>query len=406
MLEIVFICVILFPDIIIRYLPDNGLFIYWDELLFIIIFIILVVKLINYRTKKGTLIFFLTLISIIIVGLIGNTIFRYQPSANAIVRDIVGFLKFPLTLFALCELNLTKKLASTFYKIIPFLKIIVAIIFILGIISVFVNIGLSQLEYRHGIHPYMFLFSHPTYLTTSAIMILLAFNAAKDCTLSDEVMLLGTLVLGMRTRGFIFVAIYVFIKYGRHWFKRAKVLYWYIIFCLIMAVSYNKLMLYASYSTSPRETLYMGSLSLMKICMPIGSGFGTFASHLSAKMISGVYSVVHISGFYNDNGTVSAAIGDAGYSYYMGQFGIIGLGLIVFLSLFLVRLTKEGVNKNNVFSINMMWFMIGISLITETILVNDGVEIAVLLAIICKLSIMAQQRQCNHRRVKTKFRIR
>ena len=210
----------------------------------------------------------------------------------------------------------------------------------------------------------------------------------------------------MSTRGFIFVAIYVFIKYGRHWFKRAKVLYWYIIFCLIMAVSYNKLMLYASYSTSPRETLYMGSLSLMKICMPIGSGFGTFASHLSAKMISGVYSVVHISGFYNDNGTVSAAIGDAGYSYYMGQFGIIGLGLIVFLSLFLVRLTKEGVNKNNVFSINMMWFMIGISLITETILVNDGVEIAVLLAIICKLSIMAQQRQCNHRRVKTKFRIR
>lgn len=52
MLEIVFICVILFPDIIIRYLPDNGLFNYWDELLFIIIFIILVVKLINYRTKK------------------------------------------------------------------------------------------------------------------------------------------------------------------------------------------------------------------------------------------------------------------------------------------------------------------------------------------------------------------
>ena len=47
MLEIVFICVILFPDIIIRYLPDNGLFNYWDELLFIIIFIILVVKLIN-----------------------------------------------------------------------------------------------------------------------------------------------------------------------------------------------------------------------------------------------------------------------------------------------------------------------------------------------------------------------
>ncbi|WP_138311762.1 MULTISPECIES: hypothetical protein [unclassified Clostridium] len=406
MLEIVFICVILFPDIIIRYLPNNGFFNYWDELLFIIIFIVLIIRLTNSRIKKDALIFFLTLISIIIVGLMGNIIFGYQLSANAIIRDIVGFLKFPLTLFALCELNLTRKLASVFYRIIPFLKLIIAIIFIFGIISMFFNIGLSQLEYRHGIHPYMFLFSHPTYLTTFAMMILLALNAAKDCTLIDEIMLLGTLVLGMRTRGFIFVAIYVFVKYGRSWFKRLKVLYWYIIFCLIMAVSYNKLMLYASYSTSPRETLYMGGLKLMNICMPIGSGFGTFASHLSAKMMSGVYNTIHITGFYNENGTVSAAIGDAGYPYYMAQFGIIGLGLIIILLLFLIGLTKEGINNENTFSLNMMWLMIGISLITETILVNDGVEIAVLMAIICKLSLMTQQEQYNHRRVKIKYRIR
>ena len=41
---------------------------------------------------------------------------------------------------------------------------------------------------------------------------------------------------------------------------------------VILAVSYSKLALYVSYSTSPRETLYLGALRLSQLCFPVGSG--------------------------------------------------------------------------------------------------------------------------------------
>lgn len=393
MLEIIFINVILFQNIILRFLPDNKLFNYWDELVFIVLFCFLMIKFINNKIKINEIRYVFIFGGIICIGIIGNITFKYQTSINAIIRDIIGFLKFPLTLVTLYKLNFTKKMAKKFYKIIPLIKMIMMIIFILGIISLFVDLGLSQPEYRHGIHPYMFLFTHPTYITTFEIMILLALNAANDCTFIDECVALLTIALGMRTRGFVFIAIYFFIKYGKAWFKRVKVLYWLFISILIMAVSYSKLMLYVSYSTSPRETLYKGSLQLIKLCMPIGSGFGTFASHLSAKMMSGVYNVIHIAGLYNDNGTISPVIGDAGYPYYIGQFGIMGLALIAFLIIKLIKMTQKGINKDRNFSINMMWLMIATSLITETILVNDGVEVAVMMAIIAELSRMDIKRK-------------
>lgn len=399
MLEMIFIFIILFQDIILRFLPDNKMFNYWDEFTFIIIFMLLIIKLINNGIKKSDIKYAILFLCIICVGVMGNIFFKYQTSGSAIIRDIVGFLKYPLTVLALCRLKITKKLSRQFYKMIPFIKFIIMLIFVLGIISVVMDLGLSQPEYRHGIHPYLFLFTHPTYLTTFEIMVLLGLNASKDCTFIDEIMALVTIALGMRTRGFVFIAVYIFVKYGRNWFKKVKIFYWLVISGIIIVVSYSKLMLYASYSTSPRETLYKGSLQLIKLCMPIGSGFGTFASHLSGKILSGVYDIIHIAGLYNDNGTISPVIGDAGYPYYIGQFGMLGMVLIVILTIKLIKTTKEGVSKSSTFSINMMWLMIAIALITETILVNNGVEIAVMMAIIVELS-KRKIRQSSRRIIK------
>lgn len=396
MLEIAFLFIILFNNIILKILPTNQIFNYWDELVFGIIVVLWGIKSKRRgRIEKKYVVTFLEMLVIVVVGIMGNIIFKYQTSASAIIRDIVGFLKFPLSILALHNLNLSKRIAAKFYQIIPLIKLLLIIIFVLGIISLNIDLGMSQPEYRHGVHPYMFLFVHPTYLTTFEIIILLALNAVKECTLIDEIVVLLTIALGMRTRGFILIAMYIFIKYAGKLFEKVKILGGIIVSALIIAVSYSKLMLYVSYASSPRETLYKGGLELARKCMPIGSGFGSFASHLSAKTMSNVYNVIHIEGMYNNNGTVSPVIGDAGYPYYIGQFGILGLGLITFLTINLVKMTKKNIYKDNIFSINMMWWMIAISLITETILVNDGVEIAVMMTVIEELSKMRCQLDVN-----------
>lgn len=403
MLYIFIIIFVLFQNIILIYLPDYQLFDYWDEFAFLIIVIWFFINILK-KKSRDTIKLILLLLGIIVVGIAGNIIYRYQISYNAIIRDIVGFLKFPLTLLAICQLNLIKKLSYYFYKMLPILKIVMFIIFFLGMVSLVFNVGLSQTEYRYGIHPYQFLFEHPTYLTTFAMMVLLAFNAAQECTMLDDIIILSIIILGMRTKGLIFIVIYIFMKYGGNWLKKFKFLYWGIIILLALGAAHSKLMLYASYSTSARETIYLGAISLIQMCFPIGSGFGSFGSHLSAKMSSGVYNIIHISDFYTDKGLISPVIGDAGYPYYVAQFGVIGIIFLVFIVLYLIELTHKNIDDRNKFSIDMMWIMIAVSLIAETILVNDGLEVAVMLGIIWKLCEMYQNGQLKKlKRIKFKL---
>ena len=88
---------------------------------------------------------------------------------------------------------------------------------------------------------------------------------------------------------------------------------------------------------------------------------------------------------YNYDGTISVAIGDAGFPYYIGQFGVIGCILIAVLFCKLVRnLSLKTIPKYKTTPIVLMWLMIIISLTSETILVNDGFQIASVVSIITK----------------------
>ena len=209
-------------------------------------------------------------------------------------------------------------------------------------------------------------------------------NAYEETTILYDIILIIPIVLGMRTKGFAFIAVYIFVKYSGNWLKRFKPLYWIIMGMVILAVSYSKLALYVSYSTSPRETLYLGALRLSQLCFPVGSGFATYASHISGRYFSGVYNIITIAGLYNYDGTISVAIGDAGFPYYIGQFGVIGCILIAVLFINLYKLSLKTIPKYKTTPIVLMWLMIIISLTSETILVNDGFQIAFIMSIITK----------------------
>ena len=87
---------------------------------------------------------------------------------------------------------------------------------------------------------------------------------------------------------------------------------------------------------------------------------------------------------YNYDGTISVAIGDAGFPYYIGQFGVIGCILIAVLFINLYKLSLKTIPKYKTTPIVLMWLMIIISLTSETILVNDGFQIAFIMSIITK----------------------
>ena len=383
-MEVLILLFLFLNNGIIKLFPTAEFLSYWDELSLLIACLLLLIRTARKKFKKDDRKYLLLMIGAVAIGLIGNIIFEYQNSSSAIIRDIVGFLKFPLSLYIFYKLNSENKFVLRIGKSLRVFKLLTWVILICGILSMFLNVGMNLPEFRHGIHPYMFIFKHPTYLTTCSIMLICLLNAYEETTILYDIILIIPIVLGMRTKGFAFIAVYIFVKYSGNWLKRFKPLYWIIMGMVILAVSYSKLALYVSYSTSPRETLYLGALRLSQLCFPVGSGFATYASHISGRSFSGVYNIITIAGLYNYDGTISVAIGDAGFPYYIGQFGVIGCILIAVLFINLYKLSLKTIPKYKTTPIVLMWLMIIISLTSETILVNDGFQIAFIMSIITK----------------------
>ena len=284
----IFLIFILFSNIIFNVLELPSFSQTWDIIFELYIILIFLNRL---KTKSGIpsifLKSYLLLLFIIAIGLLGNLIFDYASSYLAIIKDVFSFSKFPLMFLIIKNTNIDTSLSSAINEnFINFIKLTIIFIFLCGIISLFVDIGMSLDEYRHGIRSYVFLFSHPTYLVTSMVFILVLFEYKNDIIKNKtiyDVLIIFIIVLTMRTKGIALVTVYILFKYFGWFLKKFKVISAIIVFLAIFLVAYSKLSLYASFSSSAREILYRGCLILLKKCFPIGSGFGTYASHISGK---------------------------------------------------------------------------------------------------------------------------
>lgn len=320
---------------------------------------------------------------IIITGLIANLIWNYAGAWQAIIRDIVGFIKFPLCFTAIRFLGLDKKIRCFLDRYgFKVLEATITVIFVLGVISVFKDIGLSQSdEVRHGIYSYQFLFNHPNSLGLAEVLLLCLIDSEDNQRNSIYViMCLGTLILTMRTKILAFVAIFIYAKCGARWSKKYKVLFWITAISLVMGVSYGKLSVVTKWTESGRMSFWAGSVKLAAKCFPLGSGFGTFASHISGKYVSKIYSFMHIKEIFDAQGNPTAVLGDTGYPYYIAQFGVVGIILLTISIKNLLKMVRPQKQMN--WSAILLLIYLCIALTGESTLLNAGVEFAVTLAVI------------------------
>lgn len=376
----------------IEWLPSYVNF--WDEAclaLLLITFCLKNIKNGKLYTSCENVSFISPWMWLIVVGLLGNYIFKFALSNDAIFRDIVGMLKFPLGFFLIREIGIDKEICLVIHKKFFIVKFITIIIFLLGIISIHVDFGMSFYDIRYGFKPYIFVFSHPTILVTFATFILLIITASEKRNeyLIYEIMLLIVIMLTFRTKGFGFIVIYIFLKYSNGWNNKIKLLYWLIPLILSCMVGYDKLVLLSNWTGSGRTVLTLGSFELLKDCFPIGSGFATYASHISGAYRSLVYDFIYSSEFFNQTtGEPTPIIGDTGFPYYIGQFGFIG---IILITLSVIRIFLIWNNKKfcgNGIAENMLMLYFAITLTTEALLINNGIECALVLAIIIQTDLI------------------
>ena len=392
----VLVLFLLFQGVLSAQFDMPQFFGYWDEALTCFLLICWVFKVVSniflpgkVVIKKDTQRMTYPWILVVAAGLLGNMYFHYV-EADAIVRDVVSFMKFPVCFLAIRQLGWDSKIADSLRYIRLFwIKTSVIIIFLFGFWSLYFNMGMSQQEIRMGIHPYQFLFNHPTALVTASVLIicLLCANESGKTYLSYYIMLGVIIVLSMRTKGLAFIAVFIFMKYGGSWLKRYKILYWAGISVVVIVALYSKLQLYMSYSSSGREVLWIGSFRLLRMCFPIGSGFGTFASHVSAGFGSKVYTFIRSYDFWDLNGQATAVVGDTGYPYYIGQFGIIGI-IFLIVAVWKIIHIWHGKRMKKLYrglAEDLLMIYIAIALTSEALLVTYGCEYGIVLAVLLQL---------------------
>ena len=378
-----FIIFILFSNILFSNISLPEFFNWWDVLFELVLLAFFLWNLCNNRNlklKKEYWICYILLLIIILIGIIGDIIFKYYNSTYAIFKDILSFLKFPLTFLLIKNLNLDAKVSELLdEKFFYILKVLIVIILVLGVLSLFVDIGMSMEEYRHGIRPYRFLFSHSTFLVINMIFILSLFEYKKNLIknyIIFEFLILAILLLTMRTKAFAFVGAFIIIKFFEKTLIKHKKIFFIIIFLILFSTAYSKLALYASFSSSTREVLYKGCETLIVKCFPVGSGFATYASHISGEYVSKVYDFIPVNYVFESQNL--AQLGDVGFPYYIGQFGILGCVCILFLVSNIIKICLKDNNNKLATYILLLYILIGMT--TESTLLNFGLEIAIILA--------------------------
>ncbi|MDZ5759567.1 hypothetical protein RAK27_12960 [Carnobacterium maltaromaticum] len=220
-------------------------------------------------------------------------------------------------------------------------------------------------ETRFGYTIQILVFSHATYLTSTAIFCLL-FLTFKRRKYDVFYIYMNSIliILAGRNKGLIFLGVYVFILMFQYFKKKTPI--WslmgisFILYLLFQNIISERLF---SSETAARSTLYQNGLLLANRYFPFGTGFGSYGSSASTKVYSGIYGELGFNQLYGFSEETKNYLTDSFIAMILGQFGYLGLflmGSIFIMMFFLVR-------KNTQYeSFTLLLFVfIFISMITE-----------------------------------------
>lgn len=305
---------------------------YTDELSALILFLIGAVVFVKQpdRLNKGEKIIIPILFIYFVTGIIMQVNNNYQPAKLAILDFYLNF-KFILiylgTRVIFKDMTILKEKNGFLIKFLKTSSVAIIIIYILNyIFKVF-----PMAEGRLGFQSSWLMFSHSTYLIVYCVTViyLLTVNDYKR-NIPYILLNLAAIFLTAKFKGIGFIILYI-ILYGFFILKDRKVnIKQLIIAGVIVCVALSPL-LYSrlKIATQARPVMYQTSMEIAKDYFPLGTGYATFASAMSAKEYSPVYKLYNINRVYGISEKKSSFVCDAYWAMVLGQTGVIGFVLLV-----------------------------------------------------------------------------
>lgn len=337
----------IFQNVLENYFNIFGIL---DEAMSAAIVIIAIINILSSRRKyvicKNNKKILVSVLALIIIGIIGNLKTDYQTmipalkDAVCVLKGIITYVFIPL---CLSNLNLDEYLTTMNNH----LKFITGLVFLTVIGNLLFDI-FPYYEIRFGIKSQQIFFTHPTYLASFSVIIIILLSVnLREHKENKKYIILMLLVLAstLRFKSIAFIPIYMYLYYIVFKKQRKLQLLDVGILCVLGGVfAISQVMEYFNNPDWARNVLTMNSLNIAKDNFPIGTGFGTYASWASGESYSNIYYDYNISTTWGISPDFYEFIADTFWPMIIGQFGVLGLGIYIYI---LLRIYKNIINNDN-----------------------------------------------------------
>lgn len=346
----------------------NGKFGNVDEILCIgLVFIALIKLLINRNIKieYKSIYILLSIIFIAMLGFAGNLIYEYQDMKYAIkdailmFKGLMVYISIPIV-FDKFEINDYSKSLNLQ------LRIIAVLTFVITVSNIFLKI-LPSNEIRFGFATQQFIFSHPTYLASFGVIVIsmlsVFYKENKNNWIYIVLMSMSICLTG-RTKVIAFLAVYAYI-YFLVIIRQRKIGGKDIGILAILGSVFaaREVMVYLKHIYWARSAVTIGSLSVAADHFPLGTGFGTFGSWISGQNYSALYYKYGMEVVPGLRPDFYEFISDTFWPMILGQFGIIGFVLFVYIIFNIYKKITENVNIYKYFGqMTLLSYMLVLSL--------------------------------------------
>lgn len=364
------IYIFIFQNVLQEYIT---IFNYIDEFYAILFIPIVILRLRkNLKVKKEDFKIFIFLLIIVMIGIYSNLIYRYQ-TTRYVALDILAVLKFFMVFYGSYIFFNDKYFINKLEKIGFHIKLIIFSLLVLTILDYKFHFFSATVKY--GLRAETLFYNHPTALAAVCVILLSILFLVNEKNIKYIIMISIIMFSTLRIKAIIFVAIlyllYIYIIERKKKINKVKVI---ILVIIALLVGYNQFKyFFIEIDDSARASLLRSSFEIANDYFPVGTGFGTYASHVSSENYSQIYYDYNLNDVYGLTKENPKYVSDSFWPMILGQFGYIGTIIYAYIILILIlkcqrNYCKEG--RNYYFSYMILIIYLIISSTSESAFVN------------------------------------
>ncbi len=384
-----------------------GFTAYTDEILCIICGLYLIYLSFKRGIKGTDLVLIILLIICTLISLTGNLLYKVITDWFPVAVDVICLFKMFFVYIIYKQVAAADKKMIIIDYLLPASKLLLLSGTICGIISLFVDIGMTG-EKRYGIPSYAFIFNNEGrygYIIACSLLVILLSKINKNRKKFYELLAIINMIL--TTKGVVYIVLVCYLILNFMWKRKDKLSASNIVALAVggIAASMLQINVYLKDYNSPRVRLIRYGFKTANTYFPFGSGFATYGSDMAAKNYSKLYDLYGFDKLYGLSRTVGNCLNDCYFGMVIGQFGYFGT-IIFLIMLVFVFLPINKINLGK--KIKALTFAIFIGLVvssigTAIIKSSIGVFVFAFLGLICGYSSQKQnpliERNTNRKQI-------